>query len=98
MRHQRLREGCGLPEPRAASFVRLPLQLIDLVAQSIIDPLQAIMLTLRLIALALGAFRPFSPVLTLARRPIGWSRRVAAGHASVMPESRPKYKGTLPAR
>jgi len=48
--------------------------LIDLLAQPIVLPLEAIMLALRLVALALGAFRPFSQVFDLTSGPIvqGW--------------------------
>jgi hypothetical protein len=43
-------------------------------AQPIVLSLQAIMLALRLVALALGAFRPFSQVFDLTSGPIvqGW--------------------------
>jgi hypothetical protein len=98
MRRQRLCEGRGLPEPRAARFIQLPLQLIDLLAQAIIFPLHAIVLALRPIALALGALRTFPPALALARRPL-FGRSVAViRHAIVMPESPPKYKSARTAR
>ena len=47
--------------------------MIDLLAQPIVLSLEAIMLA-RLVALALGAFRPFSQVFDLTSGPIvqGW--------------------------
>ena len=47
---------------------------IDLLAQPIVLSVEAIMLALRLVALALGAFRPFSQVFDLTSGPIvqGW--------------------------
>jgi hypothetical protein len=48
--------------------------MIDLLAQPIVLSLEAIMLALRLVALALGTFRPFSQVFDLTSGPIvqGW--------------------------
>jgi hypothetical protein len=98
MGRERLRERCGLPEPRAARLVQLPFQMVDLLAQAIIFPLHPIVLALRLIALALGALGPFPPALAPAGRPF-FRRRVAViRHAIVMPESSPKYKCTRSAR
>jgi hypothetical protein len=48
--------------------------LTNLLAQPIVLSLEAIMLALRVVALALGAFRPFSQVFDLTSGPIvqGW--------------------------
>ena len=46
---------------------------------------------LRLIALALGALRPFPPTLVLSRRPLVPRSVAVIRHAIVMPESPPKY-------
>ena len=55
--------GSRLAAPRHLSF-----QMIDLLAQPIVLSLEAIMLALRLVALALGAFRPFSQVFDAHER------------------------------
>jgi hypothetical protein len=51
-------------------LVHLSFQIIDLLAQPILLSLEAIMRALRLVALALGAFRPFSQVFDLTSGPI----------------------------
>src|SRR5882672_7787815 len=95
---QRLREGRGLSEPRAARVVQLPFQMIDLLAQPIIFPLHAIVLALRVIAFALGALCTLPPALNLRRRPSVGRRIPGIRHALVMPESPPKYKSARTAR
>ena len=54
--------------------VHLSFQMLDRLAQPIVLSLEAITLALRLVALALGAFRPFSQVFDLTSGPIvqGW--------------------------
>jgi len=95
---QRLREGRGLSEPRAARVVQLPFQMIDLLAQPIIFPLHAIVLALRVIAFALGALCTLPPALNLRCRPSVGRRIPGIRHALVMPESPPKYKSARTAR
>lgn len=55
-------------------LLHLSFQMNDRLAQPIVLSLEAIMLALRLVALALGAFRPFSQVFDLTSGPIvqGW--------------------------
>jgi hypothetical protein len=73
MRLQRFREWDRLPESGSPRLVHLSFLMIDLLAQPIVLSLEAIMLALRLVALALGAF-PFSQVFDLTSGPIvqGW--------------------------
>ena len=67
----------GSPNDAASAARERParsFQMIDPLAQPIVLSLEAIMLALRLVALALGAFRPFSQVFDLTSGPIvqGW--------------------------
>lgn len=70
MRLQRFRKWGRLPEAGSPRLVHLSFQMFDLLAQPIVLSLEAIML----VALALGAFRPFSQVFDLTSGPIvqGW--------------------------
>ena len=61
--------GHARPEAGSPRLVHLSFQMIDLLAQIVLPP-EAIMLALRLVALALGAFRPFSQVFDLTSGPI----------------------------
>ena len=70
MRLQRFRKWGRLPEAGSPRLVHWSFQMIDLLAQPIVLSLEAIMLALRLVALALGAFRPLSQVFDLASGPI----------------------------
>ena len=74
MRLQRFRKWGRLPEAGSPRLVHLSFQMNDRLAQPIVLSLEAIMLALRLVALALGAFRPFSQVFDLTSGPIvqGW--------------------------
>ena len=74
MRLQRFRKWGRLQEAGSPCLVHLSFQMIDLLAQPIVLSLEAIMLALRLVALALGTFRPFSQVFDLTSGPIvqGW--------------------------
>ena len=68
------RHARDLPEAGSPRLVHLSFQMIDLLAPPIVLSREAIMLALRLVALALGTFRPFSQVFDLTSRPIvqGW--------------------------
>jgi len=70
----RFRKWGRLPESGLPRVVHLSFQMIDLLAQPIVLSLEAIMPALRPVALARGAFRPFSQVFDLTSGPIvqGW--------------------------
>ena len=74
MRLQRFRKWGRLLEAGSPRLVHLSFQMIDLLAQPIVLSPEAMMLALRLVALALGGFRPFSQIFDLASGPIvqGW--------------------------